>query len=146
MFQQRIRFNPQDSNLRSTFHDYAIKTINQPLVEPYYKIISGNYLLSNGFTGEGSMILEDYIKYDPRNLDALISLARYYENSGNIQSANNLRLQIAKYDPWNAVNYLQLGRNYKALGDLENMNKMREKINSFASKTQEATQANSELI
>jgi O-antigen ligase len=146
MFQQRIRFNPQDSNLRSTFHDYAIKTINQPLVEPYYKIISGNYLLSNGFTGEGSVILEDYIKYDPRNLDALISLARYYENSGNIQSANNLRLQIAKYDPWNAVNYLQLGRNYKALGDLENMNKMREKINSFASKTQEATQANSELI
>jgi O-antigen ligase len=146
MFQQRMRFNPQDSNLRSTFHDYALKTINQPLVEPYYKIISGNYLLSNGFTGEGSVILEDYIKYDPRNLDALISLARYYENSGNIQSANNLRLQIAKYDPWNAVNYLQLGRNYKALGDLENMNKMREKINSFASKTQEATQANSELI
>jgi hypothetical protein len=146
MFQQRIRFNPQDSNLRTTFYDYSTKTLNQTLVEPYYKIISGNYLLSNGYIEQGTKVLEDYIKYDPRNLDALISLARYYENSGNIQKAIELRKQIAKYDPWNAPNYLQLGRNYKALGDIANMVVMREKINSFASKTQEAIQANSELI
>lgn len=146
MFQQRIRFNPQDSNLRTTFYDYSTKTLNQTLVEPYYKIISGNYLISNGYIEQGAKVLEDYIKYDPRNLDALISLARYYENSGNIQKVIDLRKQIAKYDPWNAANYLQLGRSYKALGDFSNMNAMRKKINSFASKTEEATQANSELI
>jgi len=146
MFQQRIRFNPQDANLKSTFYDYSSKTINQTLVEPYYKIVSANYLLSNGFTDQGLKVLNDYLNYDPRNLDALFSLARYNENTGNLRKAIELRLEIKKYDPWNAANYLQLGRNYKALGDIANMNAMREKINSFASETQEATQANSELI
>jgi O-antigen ligase len=145
MFQQRIRFNPQDANLRSTFYDYSTKTINQPLVEPYYKIVTGNYLLSNGYFEQGTNVLEDYLKFDPRNLDALISLARFYENSANIPRANEIRLEIIKYDPWNAINYLQLGRNYKASGDLVNMNIMREKINSFAPKTEVADQANSEL-
>jgi tetratricopeptide (TPR) repeat protein len=73
-------------------------------------------------------------------------LAEFNQQMGKFAEANSYRLQIAKYDPWNAANYLQLGRNYKALEDLENMKKMREKINSFASKTQEAAQANSELI
>jgi O-antigen ligase len=146
MFQQRMRFNPDVPDLRTTFYDYSIKTINQPLVEPYYKVVSGNYLLSNGYFEEGTKVLNDYLKFDPRNLDALLSLARFYENSGNIPRANEIRIEIIKYDPWNAMNYLQLGRNYKASGDLVNMMAMREKINSFAPKTEVAVQANSELV
>jgi tetratricopeptide (TPR) repeat protein len=145
MFQQRMRFNPQDSNLRTTFYDYSEKTLNQGLVEPYYKIVSANYLLSNGFIEQGAKVLLDYLKFDPRNLDALISLTRYYENAGNLQGAIELRKQIAKYDPWNAENYLQLGRNYKAIGDSASMSAMREKIISFASKDPIATQAKTEL-
>jgi tetratricopeptide (TPR) repeat protein len=115
-------------------------------LEPSYKIATGSYLVGSGFIDEGMKALTEVAESDPRNLDALMYLAEFNQQTNNLNKANQFRLQIAKYDPWNAANYLQLGRNYKALGDLENMNKMREKINSFASKTQEATQANSELI
>jgi O-antigen ligase len=146
MFQQRMLFNPQDANLKNKFYELSKKTINQPLVEPYYKIVSGNYLLSNGFIDDGLQVLDNYLEYDPRNLDVLFSLARYYENIQNYQLANKNRLQIVKYDPWNAANYLELGRNYKAIGDVVNMLAMRNKIESFASKTLEGSQANSELL
>jgi len=82
---------------------------------------------------------------DKRNLDALVSLAEFNGQLGELEVANDYRLQIAKYDPFNAANYLQLGRNYKALGNVEKMNEMRAKILSFAPNTEEAKQAISEL-
>jgi hypothetical protein len=146
MFETRSRFNPEIEANRSPFHDSAKKTLNIPFLEPYYKFITGSYLVANGYVDEGMKVLDESIKEDPRNLDALLTLAQFNEQMGMIDKANNYRLQIAKFDSWNATNYLQLGRNYKALGDLTNMNMMRNKINSFAGKTQEAIQANSELI
>jgi tetratricopeptide (TPR) repeat protein len=106
----------------------------------------GSYLVASGFVDEGMRALTEVAESDPRNLDALIFLAEFNQQMNRLNEANQFRLRIAKYDPWNAAKYLQLGRNYKALGDLTNMNAMREKINSFAPKTQEANQANSELI
>ena len=146
MFDTRMRFNPQAAENKAPLHEYAIKTLNTSLLEPSYKITVGSYLITSGFVDEGMKALTEVAKSDPRNLDALMYLAEFNQQMNKLNEANKYRLQIAKYDPWNAANYLQLGRNYKALGDIANMNAMREKINSFASKTQEATQANSELI
>lgn len=146
MFDTRMRFNPQATENIAPLHEYATKTLNTPFLDPSYKITVGSYLIASGFVDEGMKALTEVAEVDPRNLDALISLAEFNQQMNKLNEANKYRLQIAKYDPWNAANYLQLGRNYKALGDIANMNAMREKINSFASKTQEATQANSELI
>ncbi len=146
MFETRMRFNPQAAENKAPLHEYAIKTLNTSFLEPSYKITIGSYLVASGFVDEGMKALAEVAAKDPRNLDALMYLAEFNQQLNKLNEANQFRLQIAKYDPWNAANYLQLGRNYKVLGDIANMNAMRETINSFASKTQEATQANSELI
>lgn len=146
MFETRMRFNPDVAENRTPLREYALKILSSNLAEPSYKINAGSYLAASGFLDEGLKALEDVSKSDPRNLDSLMFLAQFNEQLNKPLEAINYRIEIAKYDPWNAANFLQLGRNYKALGDITNMNKMREKINSFASKTQEAAQANSELI
>jgi O-antigen ligase len=146
MFETRMRFNPQAPENKAPLYEYAIKTLDTAFLEPSYKMTVGSYLVASGFVDEGMRALTEVAESDPRNLDALIFLAEFNQQMNRLNEANQFRLRIAKYDPWNAANYLQLGRNYKALGDLTNMNAMREKINSFAPKTQEANQANSELI
>jgi tetratricopeptide (TPR) repeat protein len=99
-----------------------------------------------GYVQESLTELDKLKKSDPRNLDILNMLSEINENLQRYPEAIQLRTQIAKYDPWNATNYLQLGRDYKIIGDTNGMKAMREKINSFALKSQEAAQANLELI
>jgi O-antigen ligase len=146
MFQTRTVFNPNAPENKSYLFESAYKTVNTPLIEPAYKVSAGSYLAASGFAKDGMNILKESVRIDKRNLDALMLLSEFNEQMSNFSEAITYRLEIAKYDPWNAANYLQLGRNYKVLGDVTNMNAMREKINSFAAKTQEANQANSELI
>ena len=145
MFETRFRFNPSAAESKTALYEYAIKTLKTKPLEPTYKITSGNYLVASGFTAEGLGILSEVVKSDPRNLDALTSLAEFNQQLGNLEEVETYRLQIAKYDPFNAANYLQLGRNYKSVGDLERMTQMRSKIISFAPNTEEAKQAISEL-
>jgi tetratricopeptide (TPR) repeat protein len=140
-----MRFNPSAPESKTALYEYAMKTLKTKPLEPTYKITSGNYLVTSGFTNEGLGILSEVVKSDPRNLDALTALAEFNQQLGNLDQVNTYRLQIAKYDPFNAANYLQLGRNYKSIGDLSKMNEMRSKILSFAPNTEEAKQAISEL-
>jgi O-antigen ligase len=145
MFETRMRFNPKVSESKTALYEYATKTLNTQLLEPGYKITSGNYLAASGFITEGLKVLKEVIQSDLRNMDALTSLAELNQQLGDLDEVNKYRLQIAEYDPFNAANYLQLGRNYKSVGDLAKMNEMRVKIMSFASGTEEAMQANLEL-
>ena len=145
MFETRMRFNPTVAESKNALYEYANKTLNTRLLEPVYKITSGNYLAASGFTTEGLNVLKEVVLNDPRNLDALTSLAEFNQQLGNLDEVNKYRLQMAKYDPFNAANYLQLGRNYKSLGDIAKMNEMLVKIMSFAPETEEAKQANLEL-
>jgi O-antigen ligase len=145
MFDTRMRFNPTVAESKTALYEYASKTLSSQLLEPGYKITSGNYLAASGFTNEGLDVLKEVIERDPRNLDALIALSEFSQQIGNLDEIIKYRSQIAQYDPFNATNYLQLGRIYKALGDLVKMNEMRLKIMSFAPETEEAKQANLEL-
>jgi tetratricopeptide (TPR) repeat protein len=145
MFETRMRFNPSAPESKTALYEYAMKTLKTKPLEPTYKITSGNYLVTSGFTNEGLGILSEVVKSDPRNLDALTALAEFNQQLGNLDQVNTYRLQIAQYDPFNAANYLQLGRNYKSIGDVAKMNEMRSKILSFAPDTEEAKQAISEL-
>jgi O-antigen ligase len=145
MYETRARYNPTAPENKTALYEYATKTLNSQLLEPGYKITSGNYIAASGFANEGLDVLKEVIEIDPRNLDALNSLAEFNQQLGNLEAVNKYRLQIAQYDPFNATNFLQLGRNYKSLGDLVKMNEMLVKIISFAPNTEEAKQANLEL-
>jgi tetratricopeptide (TPR) repeat protein len=146
MYQTRATYNPENPSMKNYLRDYAYKTLNTPLIEPYYKLTASSYLVGAGFIDEGLIELKKLNKSDPRNLDVLNFLAGLSEQIGDRTSAINYRLEIAKYDPWNAKNYLALGRIYKNLGDSAKASEMVDLIKSFAPKDPIALQAESELL
>jgi hypothetical protein len=146
MFQTRIRFNPQSQTNAAPLKEYANKTINTPLVEPYYKFTSASYLINTGFVQEGMDELRKLHNSDPRDLDVLRSLGEYETQLGNDSKAVLYFKEISQLDPWNAHNYLTLGRLYKKAGDFKNMSEMRQKIESFASGTEDGKNAAIELV
>jgi len=146
IFQQRATFNPSNSAQAGVFHELAKKTINTPLIDQQYKIMTASYLGGMGFCEESMKLLGELHSNDPRNLDTLTLLAAFNEQLGKYQVAIDYRNKIAKLDPWNAENFLVIGRNYKALGDKVNMQKALDVILSFASSDPVATSAKSELI
>ena len=77
MFQTRIRYNPQSETNAVPLKEYAEKTINTPLVEPYYKFTSASYLITTGYVQEGMDVLRNLHTSDPRDLDVL----RIWENT-----------------------------------------------------------------
>ena len=146
MFQARTRFNPSAPENAGPLREYALKTINTPLVEPFYKLTSATYLVASGFNDEGMKILLDLERQDPRNLDLLTTLAEFNEQMNKLKEAESYRIKISKLDPWNASNYLRLGMIYKAEGRFLEMAAINEKIQSFASKTVEGEQAKKDLV
>jgi O-antigen ligase len=146
IFQQRAAFNPSNTAQSPIFHKLAVKTINTPLIDDQYKIMTASYLGAMGFPNESMDLLNKLYKKDPRNLDTLTLLASFNQQLGKYQEAIDYRNQIAKLDPWNAENYLVLGRYYKQLGDKTNMQNALDKILSFASNDPIAATAKSELI
>jgi O-antigen ligase len=146
MFQQRARYNPQIVENRVPFYEYAVKTLDTPLLEPQYKMMTGTYLVSNMYVNEGMEVLQEVYKSDPRNLDNLGILATFSAQLSQFDNAIKYRKEIITLDPWNGKNYLELGRIYKSLGRFEEMESMRQKIDSFAPNTPEAKSANSDLI
>lgn len=146
MYGTRAAFNPQNEINRSPLHDFAIKTINTPLIDPYYAFISSTYLIQTGFIDEGYAELKSLNKSDPKNLDVLNYLASVTAQQSNYAESERYRLEMIKLDPWNAKNYLALGILYKIQNDKPNMEKMLLKIESYASSTPEAETARIELV
>lgn len=145
IFQQRAAFNPANSAQNQIFHQLATKTIDTPLIDDQYKVMTASYLGAMGFPKESIDLLNKLHVADPRNLDVLNLLASFNQQLGKYEEAINYRKQIAKLDPWNAENYLVLGRYYKQLGDKTNTQITLDKILSFASNDPIAATAKSEL-
>jgi hypothetical protein len=146
MFQERARYNPSIAENRVPFYEYAVKTLDTPLLEPYYRMMTGTYLVSNMYVNEGMEVLQEVYKSDPRNLDNLGILATFSAQLGQFEDAIKYRKEIIALDPWNGQNYLELGKIYKSLGRFQEMELMRQKIVSFAPNTPEGISANSDLI
>jgi O-antigen ligase len=146
MFQTRIRYNPQSETNAAPLKEFADKTINTPLIEPYYKFTSATYLITSGYVKEGMEVLKKINASDPRDLDTLRSLGEYEAQLGKNSESINYFKEIAKLDQWNAQNYLTLGRLYKATGNFVSMNEMKEKIISFAANTEVGKNALIELV
>jgi O-antigen ligase len=146
MFMQRMAFNPQVEANRAPLRDYALKTINSPLVEPAYRLRSATNLIANNFDSEGIAQLDYLYKIDPRDPELLNYLSAYSEYHGKLKEAIEYRKQIYEFDPWNSKNLLQLGRNYKNLNDFTGMRNCLNKILSFDIISPESKSAQSELI
>ena len=146
MFVQRISYNNSDISKKEIFYDYAQKTLQTPLLETNYKVLTGINLLSTGYSQEGLEVLTKILANDSRNLDVLLILTQVFENSNSIDSAIKTRNNIIYLDPWNAKNYYQLGLLYKSKGDFANMKRMLDKINSFAATDPIAQSANTNLV
>jgi O-antigen ligase len=83
MYETRARYNPTVPENKTALYEYARKTLNSQLLDPGYKITSGNYIAASGFANEGLDVLKEVIEIDPRNLDALNSLAEFNQQLGN---------------------------------------------------------------
>jgi tetratricopeptide (TPR) repeat protein len=132
-YNSKVNFDVNDQILLTQYKELQMKAINSKLNDPNYKINCAISLVQAGFTTEGFEQVKKLHAQDPRNLDAMNSLALISEQLNNIPEAISYRLKMVDLDPWNAVNYLQLGRNYKIQGDLENSKAMLDKIISFVS-------------
>ena len=89
----------------------------------------------------GKKILDESYKTDHRDLSALWGLALLSELQSNYLDAIKYRNLIAQFDPWNAKNYVQLLYDYSTLGDKQAASKILERIEYFASNTDEAKKA-----
>jgi tetratricopeptide (TPR) repeat protein len=140
-----INFDLQNEQAREALRVYNNDAIRTPLLDPTYKLTAAMKLVAGGFVDEGLAVAEQIAQNDPRNLDALNSIATVNEQISKLSIAITTRKKISVLDPWNAANYLQQGKNYKAQGDLVKSSQMLEKILSFASNHPISAQAKIEL-
>jgi hypothetical protein len=108
--------------------NYADRVINNPIADPYYKLLVSLYMVDMG------------------NLVCLRWLIEYEKSKKNSDNELEYRELIVRLDPWNAINYFEMGLIYKQKGDLVKMMNMKEKILNFASSTEIADKAIRELI
>ena len=141
----RIDFDLQNEQAREALKAYNNDAINTSLIDPTYKLTAAMKLVAGGYVDEGLAVAEQISQNDPRNLDALNSIATVNEYINKLSIAITAREKISALDPWNAANYLQLGKNYKVQGDLVKSSQMLEKILSFASNHPISEQAKIEL-
>jgi tetratricopeptide (TPR) repeat protein len=131
-FIARSAYNLDSEAARANYREIQLKSINTALNDPSYALSCAVNLFEKGYVNEGIDVVKKIYIDDPRNLDAITTLALMYENLDKIPDAIEYRLKISELDPWNAVNYLQLGKDYKLQGDQTKSNEMLEKIISFS--------------
>ena len=137
--------NLQDAASRAYFKELQLKVINTPLNDPNYKLFAASRLVQGGFTDEAIAEVKKINLQDPRNFDTLMLLATTYEQLNMLSDAIVYREKMVQLDPWNAANYLALGKDYKARGDYIKSKAILDKILTFASENQIATQAKIDL-
>lgn len=125
--------------------NYADRVINNPIADPYYKLLVSLYMADMGNIEASHKVVSSLHEKDPRNLDHLRWLVEYEKIKKNSDNELEYRELIARLDPWNAINYFEMGLIYKQKGDLVKMVDMKEKILNFASNTEIADEAIREL-
>jgi O-antigen ligase len=125
--------------------NYADRVINNPIADPYYKLLVSLYMADMGNIEASHKVVSSLHEKDPRNLDHLRWLIEYEKIKKNSDNELEYRELIVRLDPWNAINYFEMGLIYKQKGDLVKMVNMKEKIFNFASNTKIADEAIREL-
>ena len=121
------------------------KPLGYGLVDPSHKTLVATLLAEAGKLDEGITYLQEVLKADPRNTEALNILSSIYEQTNRPAMAITMRQEMVKLDPYNQKNLLQLGKDLKAAGRLAEAKAIVPMINAFASSTPEAAQAKTEF-
>ena len=108
--------------------NYADRVINNPIADPYYKLLVSLYMADMGNIEASHKVVSSLHEKDPRNLDHLRWLIEYEKIKKNSDNELEYRELIVRLDPWNAINYFEMGLIYKQKGDLVKMVNMKEKI------------------
>ena len=87
IFQQRAAFNPGNNAQNKIFYKLAQETINTPLIDDQYKVMTASYLGSMGYPAESLDLLNKLHAKDPRNLDTLTLLASFNQQLGKYSEA-----------------------------------------------------------
>jgi tetratricopeptide (TPR) repeat protein len=142
----QLLYNSNSTTSSPELYKTAKNIVQGKLTDPLYKLSAATLLNINGNSAEGIEVIKELILNDPRNTQALSTLANYYEFENNTSQAIYYRKEIARYDPYNCKNYLKLGSLYKSLNDFDGMNQMLQKIISIAPNSEVATSAKLELV
>ena len=135
--------NPQDSPkylaLTSEFN-------NMKLLDYNYQIRFASGLFGMDQIQKAKDLLVEVNEKDPRNLDALHSLAAIAQaNKDIVNEIKYLRI-IEQLDPWNALNLFNIGILYRDSGDFANMNQYKSKILDFVGSGELLERAKIELV
>jgi hypothetical protein len=141
----RAFYNPQSPDNSAYIKSISDETIQNPFLNPTYRVMIASYLATSGYSDLGISQLEELLENDPRNLDALDLLATYYVQLNKAAESIELRKKITLLDPYNAKNFLALGNIYKSLGDYNNMETMKIKILEVAPASEENKLASEQL-
>jgi tetratricopeptide (TPR) repeat protein len=145
ILKQRSVYNPKIEDNRTVTKELGLQMINTPLVDPAYRFLSSTYMITSGHEELGFKVLDELLKYDPRNLDYLNAKAGFLEQLNRKNEAIEPRLLIKKYDPWNARNLLTLGEDFKSVNNKKMMDETLSQILAFASNHPIAIEAREKL-
>jgi len=84
------------------------------------KFEEASNLIDQGKFEEAKDVLEDILKEDPRNVDALYNLGMCFTDLGEPEKAIKTLKQCIKYKPDYSNAYVALGYAYTRMGDFEN--------------------------
>ena len=145
MMKSRSLFNV-NSNIQNTNLIFNIqRTLQIPLLDPYYKLMCADLLFRSGYSTEAKATLQELLEVYPNSADILSVSAFVEESTNSINTAVERREQLKIWDPWNAKNYLSLGNLYLALGELEKAKKEYSFIIGFAPESSQAISAREKL-
>jgi O-antigen ligase len=133
--------NPAFPENKQAVLQYVNKTLESPLVDPFYEYRLSIFLFDMGYTDESYKVLAELLARDPKNPDFLRGKVFIEESRNNIAGVISARERIAKIDPWNADNYLQLVKLYKANNNLPLARIAQSKILDFAPESEFAKTA-----
>jgi len=86
------------------------KPLGYGLVDPHNKVMVATLLAEVGRLDEGIAMLNEVVKSDPRNYEALNILASIYEQTNRLPEAAPIRKQMQALDPFNPKNDQALAR------------------------------------
>lgn len=138
-------FLAADKSISVNEINFTKEQLSTKLMEPFYKFSIAVNLGRTGDYTEPIRIVSKLLDSDPRNLYYLEGRASFYEFSKQYKKAVNDRQRIIRLNPGNGNNYYQLMKDYIAIDDYQNAQKILDRLNSFASKTDIAIQATTEM-
>ena len=156
LFKEAIGFNPEYVDAYLSIGDsYVEEKRYEDAVNFWNKMISNvpdkghlvierlkKALFDLGRFGEVNKICENILAHSPKNLDARLCLAEFYEKKGDTDLAEEILVSIIEDYPENLKSVIELIRIYLEKNDYSNIEHILKKIDQKLQKRQITTQRN----